>query len=205
MRVLIYTGLAAFLLLILPITAEGTVRTFTMDGTITGVFPYPPSFPAFAAVGDHVAYTFTFDTEAEDTDPSPGGGNYAGISSQATIKDQTFAGLAPLISIRYGPDMPSGSGWFSVQSGLIPDQSSPFSSAIAFFNLTDTNNSVLTGPNLPEAPYDPSLFASTSFTIKFYAADGSVNYDGMIVPEPGALSLMLLGLPTIWRRRREFM
>jgi hypothetical protein len=201
MKLLIPRCLTAFLLLMAPTAAQAAVRTFTMDGILTQVTPSPNSLPAFAAVGDHVTYTFTFDAEAQDTNPAPGVGSYAGISSQATIKDQTFAGQMPSIQVQYDSGIPGAPAWFHVESGLLVDGLSPFSSAVALFNLNDTNHSVLTGPNLPEEPYDPSLFASTSFTIKFYTVDGSVNYEGIIVPEPASFSLVLLSLLSTWRRR----
>lgn len=188
---------------ILPVAAaEGATRTFVLDGTITAVSVFgSPGFPTSAAVGDHVAYSFTFDTDAADTNPSPSIGDYIGIASQTTIKDETFVGQAPLISIRDNSSFPSLPGVFHVESKLIVAGPPLFSSAVAFFNLIDQDGSVLTGPSLPDEPYDPTSFAFTSFTIKFYAADGSVNYDGIIVPEPFSIALLLAGFAALATRR----
>lgn len=78
-------GIVFILVMALPaLWCHGAVLTFTMEGPVQTVSD--PLGLGFVQVGDHVAYTFTFDSTAPNGSYPPGSsGSYSGISATFVV------------------------------------------------------------------------------------------------------------------------
>ena len=123
----------AWTVLILALTgsAEGTLITWAMEGTIQAVDD-PLDMIGFAQEGERVKYTFTFDSDTPDTNPTPTLATYYGNAAIFNVGTEWLSADAPQIDIQRYPTVHINDG-FDVLSGLQVDGMS----GSVYFRLLD--------------------------------------------------------------------
>ena len=181
---------------VLPTAASGTVLTFAFEGQVDVVDDRHGLLP-FVHVRDTVTYTFSFDSNAPDTDPVLTRAIYYGTSAELRVDDTILSCVDPGILIAHPMDL------FDVSSKIITNLPGLQPGGSVYFRLSDqAENNALTSMDLPLVPYDLAPFAARGFSATFIvpppAYSQSVSFWGHIdrfyaVPEPVTLPLMLAG------------
>jgi hypothetical protein len=184
-------------LLALPVASQGAVLTFTMGGEITQVDD-SLGLLDFAGVGDRVSYTFSFDSQTPDVNPTPTLGEYHGSTADLYVEDRQFrmtTSGAPWIEVQHPLDTYEVSSHFNTAlSSLSP-------TGFAQFVLYDgPESNALASDALPLTPLDLGTFQAHYFQIEFWPANSgydppTLSLIGVIdtfTPEPSCMTLLLL-------------
>ncbi len=181
------------LLGITPVSGSAAILTFAFEGHITNKQD-PLGLLTFAAVGDQVLYTFSFDSDDLGTRPVPTYAYYSGLSSESKVRGFEFVSGIPSILIQHPLDLFDVSARFDVGfPGLQPD-------GFVLFRLSDQRESnALSSVDLPLVPYDLVPFSERAFSFSFYVprpggSSERIGFSGLIdrfVPEPNTLVLMM--------------
>ena len=201
--------LAAFLVLALPVAAQATTLIWAMEGDIQTVDD-PLGLIGFAHSGDRVVYTFTFDSNAPDTNPSTSGGWYTGSSTTLEVGIQEVTSDFPYLEIQHDPSF-HANDFFNVWSHL---EVTGMPGSI-YFRLLDPFGTGLTNISLPLEPYDLTAFAWTEFSATIIGPPSPNNPSGTLlsfngsvdsfyaIAEPGSLLFVLGGLAFMLRRKKH--
>jgi len=181
--------------------------TWAMEGTIQ-VVDDPLGLIGFAQVGERVQYTFTFDSDTPDTNPTDTLATYLGTASTFRVGTTWLEAGVPQIDIQRHPtvhvnDMFDVFSWFQYD-GM---------GGSVYFRLLDPLGTVLPGTELPAEPYPLAGFAGASFNCTIvvpYSPSNPTTTDLVfygtidsfyVVPEPGSFLLLALACLIINVRR----
>jgi hypothetical protein len=184
--------------------ARAEVRTFVMEGSVSYKND-PLQMLDWVHFGDRMVYTFAFDSNAPDADPSIQVGVYDGLWAWLRVGDTPISVSAPGIIIQHPSDL------FRLHSELV------FASyeGDAYLTLADQSaiSDALTNTSLPTIPYDLAPWQSKEFSIGIdvpqpgYPPIVTLTFGGNIdafyaVPEPATLAL-LMPILLLARRRNS--
>lgn len=197
-----------FLLLGPPLAAQGEIVTWAMEGTIQSVTD-PLGLIGFAQVEEHVLYTFTFDRDTPDTNPTTTSATYLGSAATFAVGTTSFPAAAPQIDIQRHPSF-HANDLFNVSSGL-QVEGMPGS---VYFRLRDPLGTALTDTALPPQPCPLASFAGAGFSASVSGPPSPGNPSGTLLSFTGSVdafyampepcSLMLFAMATMaFAIRRE--
>jgi len=181
---------------VLPATASGSILTFAFDGQVDVVDDRHGLLP-FVHVGDRVTYTFSFDSDAPDTNPYIFAAEYKGLTAFLKAGSMDMECPPPTIIIQHPGDV------FDVESDINVSLPRLQPGGSIYFALIDqAESNALPNTALPTVPYDLTPFASREFSASFIlpppAYSEAASFWGHIdrfyaVPEPATLALVLAG------------
>jgi hypothetical protein len=185
------------------LAATASPITFAFIGTVTQVsLDDPDVFAGMVDAGTAFSGSYTFESTAPDLIPGPTDGSYA--SPHTLSVDFVGDPLGAFAVTGFSVNTRNGG----------PDQYGVFGSdgAVEIQFLLESNSNPLTSDALLLAPPVLSAFPQRLFTFRFASGLPEVLgdltsltcVDGCaVVPEPGTLSLALLGLAAYCSRRRS--
>jgi hypothetical protein len=196
----------------IPVTWEATGTFHTLVGNGDGSL-----VPLAAQVGDEFTFRFTFDSDAPDTNASPGYGIYFALqSAEVSVRGLSYTPNALQYIAIY--DQPS---FDRVEFyGNSDDDNDPSTGVQGFgFLLDDYTGATFSNDSLPVDPPSLEGFNWRNFTL---AGSGAVTYDGEVplqtldelrgditslrrvsVPEPGTIGMLAFGIGGLFFARRR--
>lgn len=181
------------------VTAAGEVIQFEFAGDLTSL--NDPGGHAGGATTFSGA--FVFDTTAEDTDPSPTIGQYAGVEFNLDIGGIGI--VPPTVNVTVGNN--EMAGWSQIDrlvvtgTGRTPSNIDVANLAIA---LVDNSAGVFSSDALPTSLDLADFWAGHDLYLTATLADGSaLSANGTIttlVPEPMTVGMLMVSV-ALWRRR----
>lgn len=196
-------------------SVEASPTTFNFTGTISGVAS--DDLGLGVSVGTPITGSYTFDSAAADSNPSPGTASYQMTGSPygftALILGQVF-GTADFLAVNVVNNNPDDEyGVLGCAGGLVGCSESGATYVVFNWLLTDSSNAAFSSPALPVTPPSLGGFQTNFFELDvlteagaFESVQGSitslVRAPTAAVPEPATLLLVSAGIAVAGLARR---
>lgn len=205
---------AAAMLATAPTLASADLIAYYFEGHVTAINDPGGTLPPSIVVGAAFHGTFSYSTDAVDTDPLPNFGTYrydqpltnAGLSITIGDVDFTVDPILPLFAATQNVPPGSSPDMFTLSTSIQPPIGSEDNSSIQF-EFADYNSGIaLSDDHLPLSLTDTNWH---SRIFNLYGDGGPIAVHGEIetmyaIPEPRTSLLWLLGSSALlWRRRRS--